>query len=86
MNEDPKTIEHIPNEQRPSKVGEWVVGIIIIACWVWYFYFRDLDWISLALGAFTGGVIVSWVTEITGNKAPDWMVRSLQSGNTKRRS
>lgn len=84
--DDPKLIDHIPNERRPSNAGEWAAWIIVAASWVWYLYFRDFDWISIALGCLTGGMIVSWIMERTGNKAPDWIIRSLQSGDRNRRS
>ncbi len=45
--------------------------------WATNLYFHDLDWLSVALGAFTGLVVTAWAIEITGNKIPEsWRPKS----------
>lgn len=66
-----KQIEHNPHEKRPTNAIWWVLWPIIGLSWVGYFWFRDADLWSLALGGFTGMMLATWAIEITGNKVPD---------------
>jgi hypothetical protein len=35
-------------------------------------YSFGFDWRSVALGFGTGGILVAWAMDITGNKVPNW--------------
>jgi hypothetical protein len=67
---EPPLIDHIPNEQRPSKALWWVLWAAVILLWVWYLYFFEFDWPAIAIGGFTMGVLITWSVEMTGNKVP----------------
>lgn len=71
MNEDPPTIEHNPHEKRPGNGIWWFWAVALPLFWVWYLCFFDFDWPSLALGALTALILVSWSVDMTGNKVPD---------------
>ncbi|TGR84578.1 hypothetical protein EN866_33045 [Mesorhizobium sp. M2D.F.Ca.ET.223.01.1.1] len=63
-------IEHDPNERRPTNAIWWALLAVVALQWTWYFYFFKPDWIAVGMGAFTAGVFISWVVDITGNKWP----------------
>lgn len=70
MNEPP-TIEHIPNEKRPTNAVWWILWPVIAFGWI-VFYVNDMiDWRSVALGGATLGVLATWAIEVTGNRVPD---------------
>ena len=50
-----------------------ILGLLWLGAWA----FWDLNWHQILLGLGTGAILASWATEITGDRAPDWMVRSL---------
>lgn len=75
MNNDPKTIDHIPNERRPGN-GIWWLGWALVAlAWLGTWYSTGFDWHQIALGAYTGLMLACWGIEITGNKVPEWLLR-----------
>jgi len=78
-------IEHIPNEKRQTNTIWWLLWPLIGLLWLWYLYFFTFDWVPIALGLGTGSVLATWAIEITGNKAPDWMVNSLKSAARRNR-
>ena len=71
MSDEPPLIEHIRDEQRPSKALWWVLWAIVVLLWVWYLTFFEFDWPAIALGAGTMGVLITWSAEMTGNKVPN---------------
>lgn len=74
MNDDePKTIEHDPNERRGVDRVWWLLWPLISVFWLATWYFWGFDWHQIGLGAFTGMALASWAIEITGNKTPNWM-------------
>lgn len=66
-------IDHNPHEKRPTNTIWWVAWIGVALMWAWYFYFRELDWMALALGGTTGMILAAWAIDVTGNKVPSWM-------------
>lgn len=78
-------IDHDPEEPKVDRgPGPWKsVFVILILGWAWFLYFRPFDWPAIALGIGTGGGIVAWAIEITGNKIPDsWRSKSRNSGRS----
>lgn len=71
MNDEPKTIEHIPHERRLGNGIWWVLWPMIGLLWLGTWYFWGFNWHQLLLGVGTGGVLATWAIEITGNKVPD---------------
>lgn len=70
-------IDHIPNEKRPTNRIWWVAWTLVALTWAGYIYaegFSNLDWPQICLGGFTMSILATWSIEITGNKAPDWMI------------
>lgn len=63
-------IEHNPNERRPTNTIWWVLWAVVVLQWIAYFYFRDPDWWSIAIGAFSMGVLATFAIEISGNQRP----------------
>ena len=56
-------IDHDPNEpkDRPMGVWFWLYGWAIVAVgWLLYLSTRSPDWLSIGLGAITGGVFMCW--------------------------
>lgn len=75
LSDNPKIIDHIPNERRPGN-GIWWLGWAMVALlWVWYLYFHEFDWPAVAIGAISGLMLASWAIDITGNKVPEWLLR-----------
>jgi hypothetical protein len=66
-----KTIDHDPDEKRPTNRIWWIVSIIIALNAVDYLYFRTPDWWGMGLGFIAGTVLATWAIEVTGNKVPD---------------
>lgn len=64
-------IEHDPNETRPNNRVYWILAFFVAAGWANYLMTREIDWYSLALGAFSMGLLMSWTIEKTGNKIPE---------------
>lgn len=66
-------IDHDPEEPKVDRgPGPWRLVLPIIGlAWIWYLYFMPFDWPSIALGLMTGGGIVAWAIDVTGNKVPD---------------
>lgn len=71
---EPHFIEHDPEEPKIDRgPGPWKIVLPLIAIfWVGNLYYFPIDWRSVALGLMTGGGIVAWAIDITGNKVPDW--------------
>lgn len=74
-------IEHNPNERRETNAIYWILWPIIALGWLGSWYFDLIQWHSVALGGFTMAVLVTWATEVTGNKVPDWMAKNAQDIN-----
>lgn len=71
-------IEHDPKEPSRNAGQMWTyIGLAFAMAFIWTvaLTLMSLDWFSLVLGAFTGGLFVNVMTEITGNKIPRWMRR-----------
>lgn len=66
-----KEIDHNPNERRETNGIWWLLGLGLAFNWAVYFYFRDFDWWSVAMGGASGLILATWAIEITGNKIPD---------------
>lgn len=66
-----REIEHNPNERRFGNGVWWFLWVAVPTLWIGYIYFSEPDWMSVAMGAFTAAVFVSWAVDITGNKTPD---------------
>jgi hypothetical protein len=66
-------IDHDPSEPKIDRDPfPWWIGWVLVASgWVWYLYFKEFDWISIALGGFTVGLLACWAIEKTGNRIPD---------------
>jgi hypothetical protein len=75
VKEDDRTIEHSDYEKRPTNTVWWVLWVIIGLVWLGTWRYDGFDWEQIALGFFTGGVLVAWAIEITGNKVPDSWTR-----------
>jgi len=75
----PPQIDHDPNEWKydHGPLVTWGPWLVIAAVWgaTYLFYPQEwhLDTHSLFLGLGTGGLIVAWGLNLTGNRAPDWM-------------
>jgi hypothetical protein len=71
-------IDH-DREEPPRDTGGnfvyWGVSAVVAFIWVVSLMTMNLDWHSVRLGAFTGGVFVIVMSKITGNKVPKWMRR-----------
>lgn len=74
MQNEPKIIDHNPDERRPTNGIWWVAWGIVALGWLWYLTYRDFDRDALALGGLTGLVLATWAIEISDNKVPSWMV------------
>lgn len=65
FDQDPKIIEHAPNEERRPKwvwKATWMVVFIF-----WGFQYIDgIKWDSLLVGLLTGMVLVGWVADTFG--------------------
>lgn len=71
-------IDHDPDEPPRDRTGNWPywAGIIMLAVlWAGSLMVLAMDWHSVILGALTGGVLVGFMMEYTGNKVPRWMRR-----------
>ena len=68
------TIEPDPDGgYKPApRVFLWA-GIGLAFVWVMFLINHTPDWYSFSVGALSAGMFVAWVTEITGNKVPDFM-------------
>ncbi len=77
-------IDHDPEEPKVDRgPGPWRLVLPIIGLgWIWYLYFMPLDWPSIALGLMTGGGIVAWAIDVTGNKVPDSWRKSPRPDRT----
>jgi hypothetical protein len=73
MQKEPKNIDHNPDERRPSNGIWWAAWGIVALLWVTQ-AFQGFDWPQMMLGVGTGAVLATWAIEITGNKAPSWMI------------
>lgn len=60
----PPVIDHNPFEKRYTNTTLWIACIGIAILWVGYFYFREPDIWSLALGGATGILLAAWGNEI----------------------
>lgn len=70
-----KTIEHNSQESRRKLPMVWPQAWIVMALgWAGYLYFYPVNWVEISLGFLTGGLLVAWAVDITGNKVPDFMV------------
>lgn len=69
----PPVIDHDPNE-KPKEFGDgwllWACFAGLALLWVWFFVFEMPHWVSVGMGFLTGGYLVAWATEVTGNKVP----------------
>lgn len=61
-------IDHNPFEKRYTNTVWWVAWIGVVIMWLGYFYFREPDVWSLALGGVTIGLLVASVNEMEENK------------------
>ena len=68
---EPPTIEHNPHEKRQTNGIWWLLWLLVVLLWVGYLTLFTFDWMSVVVGAFTMGVLVSWSVDVTGNKVPD---------------
>lgn len=71
-------IDHDPKEPPRFNGGNGIFYIwaaLLPAMWGGFWYFDMLEWRSAILGALSGGVFVTIMIEITGNKVPPWMRR-----------
>ncbi|WP_273794154.1 hypothetical protein [Brucella intermedia] len=68
-----RKIDHDPDEPKIDRDPfPWWMGWILVALgWLWYFYYKEFDWISIALGLGTGTMLAGWAIEKTGNRIPD---------------
>ena len=78
MNNELKTIEHIPGEKRPGNGIWWLGWALVLLGWIGTWYSFGFDWHQIALGGFTGLVLAAWASEMTGNKAPRWMLKAFR--------
>jgi len=69
--DEPPVIDHNPHEKRQTMAIWWVAWPAVVLLWVWYLYFYEFDWPSVAIGGVTMGVLVIWGMEITGNEVPE---------------
>lgn len=53
----------------------WANLAFLAVLWIWKLSSGQLDWQSVAIGAWTGLFIATLAIELTGNKAPGWMRR-----------
>lgn len=75
--EDPKTIDHNPDERRPTNGIWWAAWFIVALLWIGQIYLEgwsSIQWDQVGIAAFTMGVLATWAMETTGNKLPSWMV------------
>lgn len=70
-------IDHNPNEKRVTNHIWWVIWPLVAAGWVGSYLVGLIQWHSVFLGGFTGLVLATWATEITGNKVPESWTRKL---------
>lgn len=78
-------IDHDPEEPKIDRgPGPWRSALVVIALlWAGYLYSFVPDWTAIALGVGTGGVLVAWAIEITGNKVPaSWRTKPPRSGGS----
>lgn len=57
--------------QPPKDDMPWLypLGFIVVGLlWVWLFVFETPHWVSAGLGFMSGGLLMAWAVEITGNK------------------
>lgn len=68
-------IEHDPEEPQIDRgPGPWRIAIpVMLAVVALNLATREIDWVSLLLGAGVGGCVVAWAIDVTGNKTPDFM-------------
>lgn len=44
------------------------VAVMLFLFWVGYLVTETPNWLSLGLGFVTGGLLIAWAIELTGNK------------------
>lgn len=79
-------IDHDPNEPPVDRTpGPWRIAVPLVAiAWGLNLYSRELDWVSVGLGAFTGIVFTAWMIDITGNKIPNsWRGKPTGAGRPR---
>jgi hypothetical protein len=59
----------------------WWVLAVVLALWANVWGFHGIEWYSLGLGFFTGGMLICWAVEMTGNKVPDSWRKGAGSGS-----
>lgn len=78
MSHDPPVIEHDSDEPPPDRSGNtvyWANLILLILLWTWLLFSEPINWICVAIGAWTGTFIAIWSIDKTRNKPPKWMRR-----------
>lgn len=65
-------IDHDPEEPpRDTSKSPWgILAVLVMLGWAGALYSFDIDWRSVALGAFSAGALVAWAGDITGGKVP----------------
>lgn len=66
-----KMIEHDPDEFTDKRGNWWLAWSVLALVWAGNLYFFPIDLRSVALGLYTGCIIVAWAMDITGGKVPE---------------
>lgn len=56
---------------------------VIALMWILAAVTGPISWGDIVLGAFTGGALMTWAIEFTGNKVPEWLYGSTSRPNRK---
>lgn len=79
MQNEPKIIDHNPDERRPTNGIWWGAWGVVALLWIGQIYldgWSSIQWGQIALGGISFGILTLWSLEMKGdNEPPSWMIK-----------
>lgn len=76
---EPPTIEHNPHEKRQPWWLWWVAWAFIGVAWIGHAMTSEFSWTDVALGGWTGMMLVAWVADTAGLDVPaSWRRKTMR--------